>query len=377
VEIVEVEVLHLRAGDPGEEAFDGSYEACVLRVTADDGTTGIGEAESFAPAVQALVEGPSAHAHALCLRDVLRGRDPTDPRALWRAMYEATESIGRRGLAMHALGAVDIALWDLAGKAAGRPVHELLGAARQSRVPAYATIYPTGRTPDEVRRQIEAGQARNLRHFKLCAESFWLEDVTRGASLLLAAREAAGPEARLLVDAALSYRSLDDALRLLPALREADVWLFEAPLPLDDVEGHARLANEGVRLGVGDLGLTHVAEFVAFAERGAGDVWQPDISQAGGFTGTLVIAAEAARRGIPVMPHGYRTSILVAANLHLLATQPAAGALLEYSLSPSPLRWETTAERLDVDPDGAVAVPSGPGLGVTLAAETVERYRIA
>jgi L-alanine-DL-glutamate epimerase-like enolase superfamily enzyme len=76
------------------------------------------------------------------------------------------------------------------------------------------------------------------------------------------------------------------------------------------------------------------------------------------------------------MPHGYRTSILVAANLHLLATQ-AAGPLLEYSLSPSPLRWETTAERLDVEPDGAVPVPPRPGLGVTLAAETVERYRIA
>jgi L-alanine-DL-glutamate epimerase-like enolase superfamily enzyme len=291
-------------------------------------------------------------------------------------MYEATESIGRRGLAMHAIGAVDIALWDLAGKAAGRPVHELLGPARQSRVPAYATIYPTGRTPGELRRQIEAAQGRNLRHFKLCADAVWVEDVSLAASLLLAAREAAGPDARLLLDAALSYRSLDDALRLLPALREAGVWLFEAPLPLDDLEGHARLATEGVRLGVGDLGLTHVAEFVAFAEAGAGDVWQPDISQAGGFTGTLAITAEAARRGLPVMPHGYRTSILVAANLHLLATQ-ADGALLEYSLSPSPLRWETTAERLDVGPDGAVPVPPGPGLGVTLAAETVERYRIA
>jgi L-alanine-DL-glutamate epimerase-like enolase superfamily enzyme len=375
MEIAGVDVLHLRAGDPREAAFDGSFEACVVRVTADDGTIGIGEAESFAPAIRALVEGPSAHAHALCLRDVLLGRDPTDPGALWQAMYEATESIGRRGLAMHALGAVDIALWDLAGKAAGRPVHGLLGTARQGHVPAYATIYPTARTPSEVRAQIAAGQERNLRHFKLCAEAFWLEDVAHAASLLLAAREAAGPEARLLVDAALSYRSVDDALRLLPALREADVWLFEAPLPLDDVEGHARLAAEGVRLGVGDLGLTHVSEFVAFAERGAGDVWQPDVSQAGGLTGTLAIAAEASRRGIPVMPHGYRTSILVAANLHLLATQPD-GALLEYSLSSSPLRWETTLEHLPVEPDGSVLVPAAPGLGVTLSDDTVSRYRI-
>jgi L-alanine-DL-glutamate epimerase-like enolase superfamily enzyme len=375
VEIADVEVVHLRAGDPDTAAFDGSYEACVVRVTAVDGTVGIGEAESFVPAIRALLEGPSSHAHARCLRDVLVGLDPADPRAPWKAMYEATESVGRRGLVMHAIGAVDIALWDLAGKIAGRPVCDLLGAPQRDRVAAYGTIYPTGRTPAEVRGQIEAAQARNLRHFKLCAEPFWLDDLGHTASLLAAAREAAGAGARLLVDAALSYRTVEEALRLVPALRDAGVWLFEAPLPLDDLDGHVRLAAEGIRLGIGDLGLTHVDEFVAFGERGAGDVWQPDLSQAGGFTGTLAIAEEAARRGIPLLPHGYRTSILLAANLHLLAVQPDGG-LLEYSLSPSPLRWETTVERLPVEPDGTVLVPDGPGLGATLAAQTVERHRV-
>jgi L-alanine-DL-glutamate epimerase-like enolase superfamily enzyme len=376
VEIADVEVVHLRAGAADSGAFDGSFEACIVRVTADDGTVGIGEAESFAPAIRALAEGPSSHAHARCLRDVLLGRDGSDPRGAWQAMYEATESVGRRGLAMHAIGAVDIALWDLAGKSAGSPVCELLGRRERDRVPAYATIYPTGRTTGEVKSQIEGARERNLRHFKLCAEAFWVEDVRLAAALLAAARDAAGPDARLLVDAALSYRSVDDALRLLPALREVGVWLFEAPLPLDDLDGHARLASEGVAIGIGDLGLTHVDEFVAFAERGAGDVWQPDVSQAGGFTGTLAIAAEASRRGIPVMPHGYRTSILVAANLHVLATQPD-GALLEYSVSPSPLRWETTLEALPVEPDGSVLVPAAPGLGATLSDEAVSRYRVA
>jgi L-alanine-DL-glutamate epimerase-like enolase superfamily enzyme len=374
MKITDVEVIHLRAGDPGAASFDGSYEACVVRIRTDSGLEGIGETESFAPAVRAIVEGPSSHAHARSLRDVLAGRDPADPETLWEEMYGATESVGRRGLVMHAIGGVDLALWDLRGRVGGKPVCELLGAKRRDRIPAYGTLYPIERTPDGVKRQIEQARAANLRHVKVCADPWWLDDIELTASLLRAAREALEPGALLIVDAALSYRSAEDGLRLLPALREAGVWFLEAPLPLDDVDGHARLAREGFPLGIGDLGLTHVDEFVAFAERGAGDVWQPDISMVGGFTGLARVAAEARAREIPVVPHGYRTSILVAANAQFLAAQPEDGVLMEYSLSASPLRHETTVERLPVQEDGSVLVPEGPGLGVTLNEETVARY---
>jgi L-alanine-DL-glutamate epimerase-like enolase superfamily enzyme len=374
MKITDVEVIHLRAGDPERVSFDGSYEACLVRVRTDSGLEGIGETESFPPAVKALVEGPSSHAHARSLRDVLVGREASHPEALWDEMYSATEPVGRRGLVMHAIGGVDLALWDLWGRAEGKPVCELLGGRRRDSIPAYGTLYPIERTPGGVRSQIERARAANLRHVKLCADAWWLDDVDLTASLLRTAREALEPGVLLIVDAALSYRTADEGLRLLPALRDAGVWFLEAPLPLDDVEGHVRLAREGFPLGIGDLGLTHVDEFVVFAERGVGDVWQPDISMVGGFTGIARIAAEARAREIPVVPHGYRTSILVAANAHFLAAQPDDAALMEYSLSESPLRHETTVERLPVEADGTVLVPAGPGLGLTLNEETVARY---
>jgi len=98
------------------ELFDGSYDDCVLVVQTDTGLTGIGETESMAPAIQAIVRGPSAHNHARALANVLIGEDPSDPVALWHKMFEATDYLGRRGLTMHAIGGLDLALWDLHGK---------------------------------------------------------------------------------------------------------------------------------------------------------------------------------------------------------------------------------------------------------------------
>lgn len=367
-------MLHLRAGGAGNAGFDGSYDVCLVSVTTDEGLAGVGETESLSPAVRAIVDGPGAHSRARALREVLVGRDPLDPEALWRDMYEATELIGRRGLVMHAIGGVDLALWDLRGKVEGRPVCELLGTPVRERVPAYGTIYRLGSNPEQARRQVESALARNLVHVKVCAESWWLDDLGRTAELLAAVRDALG-DGRLLVDAALSYRTLAEGLRLLPLLEAAGVWLLEAPLPLDDLTGHVELAGRGIPLGVGDLGLTHVDEFVSFMDAGACDVCQPDVSCVGGLTGLRRVAEAARARGRLVVPHGYKTNVLVAANAQFLACEPG-DVLLEYSLSTSPLRWETTVERLDPEPDGAVLVPSRPGLGISLDEATVARYRV-
>jgi L-alanine-DL-glutamate epimerase-like enolase superfamily enzyme len=374
VRITDIEVLHLRAPTDDPDAFDGSYDDVVVLITTDSGHVGIGEAESLAPAVRAVIEGPGAHRHARSLAEVLIGTDPRDPVARWREMYDATSMIGRRGLVLHAIGAIDLALWDLAGQAAGEPVSTLLGRPRRDRVPVYGSIYPLPRTAEGVRERIEAARALNIRAFKLCADPWWLDDLAETAGLLAAAREAAGDEATLIVDAALAYERAEEGLALLPLLREIDVAFLEAPLPLDDLAGHAAMKGNGVLLGIGDLGLTHLAEFVELTERGAGDVWQPDVTCVGGLSGILPIADEADRRGLPLVPHGYKTSITVAANAHLLATRPDE-PLMEYSLSPSPLRWRTTRERLDVLPDGTVAVPTRPGLGVSLDPE-IRRYAV-
>jgi L-rhamnonate dehydratase len=372
MKITDIEAIHLRVEDPNIGLFDGSYDDCVIVVHTDEGLTGLGETESLAPAVQAIVNGPSAHNHARALKEVLVGADPTDPN-LWRLMYESTDYVGRRGLVMHAIGGVDLALWDLRGKIAGKPVHELIGGAFRDRLPAYGTIYPIERTPGGVKQQVEAGKKLNLRAFKLCADPWWMDDLALTGRLLQAARKAAGSDARLMVDAALSYRTADEGLRLLPVLKDANIWFLEAPLPLDDVPGHARMAGHGVPLGVGDLGLTHVLEFIEMMDHGGAEICQPDITQVGGFTGILQVAAAAVQRGKRVVTHGYKTNIEIAANLHFLAAQKKE-EILEFSLSHSPLRWKTTLEHFPVEDDGCVRVPQAPGLGVSLNPETVNLY---
>ena len=372
--ITSVEAIHLRAEDPLIELFDGSYDDCVLVVQTDTGLTGIGETESMAPAIQAIVRGPSAHNHARALANVLIGEDPSDPVALWHKMFEATDYLGRRGLTMHAIGGLDLALWDLHGKIEGKPVHALIGGAKRDRLPAYGTIYPMAQTEEEVRGQIAEGQARNLRNFKFAADPWWLDDIAHTGRLLSAARRQAGDQALLIVDAALSYRTPAEGLRLYPVYRDVGIWFLEAPLPLDNVEGHLEMSRHGLALGVGDLGLTHVREFIEMMDRGGASICQPDISQVGGFTGILQIAAEAFARNKRVITHGYKTNIEIAANLHFLAAQPNVEPL-EFSLSHSPLRWHTTNEHFPVEEDGCVRVPQEPGLGVTLNLETVERYR--
>jgi L-rhamnonate dehydratase len=374
MKITAVEAIHLRAEDPLIELFDGSYDDCVLVVHTDSGLTGIGETESMAPAIQAIVRGPSAHNHARSLSSVLVGADPSDPVELWHRMYESTDYVGRRGLAMHAIGGVDLALWDLRGKIERKPVVELLGGARRDRLPAYGTIYPMARTPQDVRDQVASGQAKNLRNFKFAADPWWLEDIALTGRLLAAARVQAGDEARLIIDAALSYRTAAEGLQLFPIFREVGIWFLEAPLPLDDVKGHLEMSRHGLPIGVGDLGLTHVREFIEMMDAGGASICQPDISQVGGFTGILQIAAAAYARRRRVITHGYKTNIEIAANLHFLAAQPNVEPL-EFSLSHSPLRWHTTREHFPVEEDGCVRVPPGYGLGVTLNTETIERYR--
>jgi L-rhamnonate dehydratase len=376
MKITSVEAIHLRAEDPLIELFDGSYDDCVLVVHTDSGLTGIGETESMAPAIQAIVRGPSAHNHARSLSAVLVGADPSDPVELWHRMFESTDYLGRRGLTMHAIGGVDLALWDLRGKIEGKPVHELLGGAKRDRLPAYGTIYPMAQTPEEVRAQVAAGQAKNLRNFKFAADPWWLRDIALTGRLLSAARAQAGDEAHLIIDAALSYRTAAEGLRLFPIYRDVGIWFLEAPLPLDDVEGHLEMSRHGLPTGVGDLGLTHVREFIEMMDHGGASICQPDISQVGGFTGILQIAAAAYARGKRVITHGYKTNIEIAANLHFLAAQ-ANIEPLEFSLSHSPLRWHTTREHFPVEEDGCVRVPQQPGLGVTLNPETIERYRFS
>lgn len=375
MKITNVEAIHIRIDDPNIGLFDGSYDDCLIVVSTDEGLTGIGEVESFSPGIKALVEGPSSHNHARGLREVIVGKDPTDPETLWEEMYDATNYVGRRGMVMHAIGGVDIALWDIAGQVAGKPIHELLGGKVRDRVQAYGTIYPMARTTDAVKAQISDSQKMNLTAHKFCADPWWHDDIQLTENLLKAAREEAGEDAKLIVDCALYCKTYEEGARLLPIFKEIGIWFLEAPLPLDNTEGHRKTAEHGIPVGVGDLGLTHVDEFIDYMDRWGASICQPDITMVGGFTGLKRISRAALERGKRVITHGYKTNIEIAANLHFLSNHPDE-EILEWSTSKSPIRWNTTKEKLPVEPDGKVAVPTAPGLGVTLDWDFVNQHRV-
>src|SRR5215467_3646236 len=376
MKIIDIEAIHLRVEDPNIGLFDGSYDDCVIRVRTGEGVTGIGEVESLAPAIQAIIYAAPAHNHARGLRELLIGRDPSNPEELWDLMYDATDYVGRRGIVMHAIGGIDLALWDIKGQIENKPVTDLLGGTHRDRIEAYGTIYPMARTVSGVKAQVEDVLNRlRLRNIKFAADPWWMDDLDQTARLLQAARGVLGHERGMIVDAALSYKTADEGLRLVAILKEVGVMFLEAPLPLDDVDGHARMAEAGLPLGVGDLGLTHVSEFIEAMDRGRVSICQPDITMVGGFTGIRKIAKAARERHKRVITHGYKTNIEIAANLHFLANHWTA-ELLEYSTSKSPLRWEMTEERIEVCADGMIEVPHAPGLGVRLNERTVAKYRV-
>jgi L-alanine-DL-glutamate epimerase-like enolase superfamily enzyme len=306
---------------------------------------------------------------------VLIGHDPTDIGGLWERMYDATSYYGRRGAVIHAISAVDIALWDLRGKVMGKPLAEILGKKQRDRILAYGTVYPLGETPDEVRRTIDRGLKLGLRCIKIVADPFWREDLDKTASLIRAAREHVGPDIRLMVDAATAWSKAEEGLPLMPIFRDYNFHWVEAPLPLDDMEGHARFQGFGVPIGGGDLGLTTHYEYEQMFEVGRIDIAQPDVTMVGGLTELLRLSAVAKKRGKRVVTHGYKSNITIAANLAFLA-QHWAEEVLEYSTSESALRWELTKERFPIEKDGKVTVPTAPGLGVSLDPKVVERFRV-
>lgn len=376
MKITDVEVIELRVPGGDTSGYDGSWDDCVVRVRTDDGVAGLAEVDSAPSIIRAIVEAPPSHSKSKGLKSVLIGQDPLDIGRLWARMYDATYHFGRRGAAIHAISGVDIALWDIRGKVEGKPVAQLLGRPQRDRVKAYGTVYPLGRTPDEIRANLDRGLELGLKAIKIVADPFWREDPDETARIIRTVRDHLGADIDLIVDAATAWEKAEDGLPLMSLFEECKIAWLEAPLPVDDLDGHARFQGWNVPIGGGDMGLTTRFEYETMLDRGKVDIAQPDVTMVGGFTELMRIAAMVRERGKRIVLHGYKTNILIAANLHFLA-QHWTGEMLEYSTSPSPLRWELTDEAFPIDGDGMVALPSEPGLGVSLNDRTVETYRIA
>jgi L-alanine-DL-glutamate epimerase-like enolase superfamily enzyme len=376
MKITDIEVVELCVPGWTGDTFDGSYDNCLVLVHTDDGLTGLAEVDSVPSVIRAIVDAPRSHTHAMGLKEIVVGTDPLDVEGLWDRMYDYTSYYGRRGVVIHAISAVDIALWDLRGKALGKGVGELLGKRRRDRVLAYGTVYPLGETPDEVRKNIDRGLKLGLKAIKIVADPFWRDDIDKTAKLIRTARDHVGLDIRLMVDAATAWAKPEEGLPLMPIFKEYDFSWVEAPLPIDDLDGHAQFQGFGVPIGGGDLGLTTRFEYEDAFERGKIDIAQPDVTMVGGITELMRVAELARRRGKRLVTHGYKSNITIAANLAFLS-QHWMDEPCEYSTSQSPLRWRLTREEFPIGPDGRIAVPDRPGLGVSLNPETVAKFRVS
>ena len=376
MKITDIEVIELCVPGWQGEGFDGSYDNCVIRVHTDEGVTGIAEVDSVPSVIKAIVEARRSHSHAMGLKSVLVGRDPSDVEGLWQEMYDATFYYGRRGAVIHAISGVDIALWDLRGKIEGKPLSVLLGKTVRDRILAYGTVYPLGETPDDVRHNIDRGLKLGLKAIKIVADPFWRDDLDLTARLIRTARTHVGKDVRLMVDAATAWSKAEEGLPLMPIFKDNDFHWVEAPLPLDDLEGHARFQGFGVPIGGGDMGLTTCAEYAQMFDIGKIDIAQPDVTMVGGITELMRLSKLARRLGKRVVTHGYKSNITIAANLAFLS-QHYDEEPCEYSTSQSPLRWELTAEHFPIEADGHITVPDRPGLGVSLNEAAMKRFAVS
>ena len=375
VRIDRVEVVCLQDPQAPYYRFEGSYRNVVVLVHGDNGLTGIGESDAPPEIVKAAIEMAPYNHLAEGLAAILTGQTVDDPRRLWDEMYTRTQWFGRRGAAIHAISALDIAIWDLFARSQGVPVCQALGGRRHARLPAYATIYPLENSPAGITEQITPLLEQGFRHIKVCVEPWWTE-LARVRQNLTHLRDLVGKDRGLMLDVAQEFSRLDQLAPFLDLLADLDFAWIESPFPLDDVEEHARLrAATRIPVGVGDLGLTTCKEYAPFIAADAFDIAQPDLTMFGGFTEAMRLARMLEGSGHRIVPHAYNTDITIAANLHFLATQPEPG-LVEYSTSPSRLRQELVRGLPPIGDDGTIPVPDGPGLGVTLNPDAVAAFAV-
>lgn len=375
MEITDVAVHTLSLDAVESSKADGSQDAAIIEVETDAGITGIGEADSSPAVVEAIVNAPVSHDKSQGLKEIVVGRDPFDAEVLWNEMFDKSYFYGRKGAAITAISGIDMALWDIIGKATDQPVHRLLGGKHRESVRAYAsTLFPEDPTDtDHMRREAERALDDGFTAIKYGWGGFG-QDRKLDLELVGAARETVGPDVDIMVDAGLVWgNDVERARKGINELdREHDVYWVEEPVMADNFEGYASLSrNCETRIVGGEEEYTSYG-FENFLKYGDPDGVQPDVARSGGITHMQKIATQAAQHGVPFLPHGYSTEIIIAANLQLIAATQNA-PLLEYCMEGSPLRWELVEEEFPVE-DGRVEVPDRPGLGVTLDRDVLETY---
>jgi L-rhamnonate dehydratase len=369
MKITNVEALYLRQSNVKYQC-DSGQDALVVRVSTDVGIVGIGEVDSAPLAVKAVIEGPFSHTLTSGLRELLIGEDPLQTEYLWYRMYNSNIYSGRRGIAIHAMSGVDIALWDIKGKFFNQPIWKLLGGGFHDRIRCYASSL-FGATPEET-----GERARRFRELGFSAVKFgWApmgKDEKTDIALVREARKGLGDENDLMIDAGLVWDA-KTAIQRARAFSEYNIFWLEEPLRPDDYNGYRKLsAATDVRIAAGEE-ESERNSYLDLMDRGQIDVVQIDLTRCGGFTEAMKIAALAHDRGLPVVNHGFTTYINVAAALHFLNSVPNS-FIAEFVVEEgTTLRDSITRERITAQ-EGFLEVPQEPGLGMELNDDALSRY---
>ncbi len=351
-------------------------QTALCMVSTDEGIQGLGEAFYYGGPAK-IVANLISDGYA----PLLIGKDPFDNGVIWDFLYNWTRDQGMKGLPISALSAIDIALWDIKGKALGLPVYKLLGGPYRNKAHVYATgLYEPQNVPS-----IEDALVEEALGYK--KDGFFAMKLKVGYGIekdmryVKAVREAIGNDIVLMVDANHAYNAAE-AIRLAKKMEKYDVYWFEEPVPPEDIDGYIEVKQKSnILIAGGEDEFTRYG-FRELITRRAVDILQPDLCAAGGFTEMMKITAMASAWNVPVIPHVWGTNVGLAASLQFFAALPhfperryPAEPFFEYDCSPHPLRDGVTQERFEMK-DGYLDIPQRPGLGIALDMDFVKRHAL-
>ena len=372
MKITGVEAIELRLPEEMiEDKASAGQNSLVVKIYTDEGITGIGEVDSHANVAKAVIDGAFVHSVCTGLGQVLKGLDPLDIRVINEKLYQSTFYYGRRGVVVQAIGGIDIALWDLKGKSLGLPIYKLLGGPFQKNIRAYASDL-FGRNGEET-----AQKAKYWKEQGYTAIKFGWGPMGQSEKLDLelveGARKGAGHEIDIIVDAGCCWDTIT-AIKRARQFEDYNILWLEEPLQQDNIDGYKQLSNTSnipIAAGEGESGRFAWRDLI---ERGGIHICQIDLAR-NGFTEGMRIADLAEDHSRKVVNHFYTSGINLAAGLHFLAARNST-FIFEYCVESTPIRWDLTKQKMNIDSDGYVQVPEGNGLGIDLDEDAIDTLRV-
>ena len=389
MKITDVECFALLIPDFDAAACSSAQDNLVVKITTDEGLFGIGETDTNPWGVKATIDSPGTHAIGRGFKELLIGKDPRNVEGLWYELNEKTMMTSRRGLGICAMGAVDMALWDLCGKIYGQPTWKLLGGSVKENIIPYASLLPEGDNlkdySDSLVDKVTKAKSLGFKAAKLeiCIKgpyshnNIQIEDDNEFAKMVHKCRESVGSEMTLMADVAYAWRDWKSALRALEMVKKDNLFFIETPIRIEDLEGMAKLSNASItRIATGEMLQTRF-ECIETIDKGRVDVIQPDVGRVGGLTEAKRVAQYAEDKGVLVVPHCWKSAIGIAASVHLSAISPTCTHIefLPKELAESQLRKELVTEEHEVI-EGAIPLPTKPGLGIEINQNKLEQYLV-